>query len=61
MARDGDRFRATIPGAALDATYPLQYAFVIRTIGGGVARARRYPGVDPDLCSQPYLVARSAR
>jgi hypothetical protein len=61
MQRAGERFRATIPGHEVDGTYPLQYAFIVRHVRGGTAGALRFPGVDPHLASQPYLVARSAR
>jgi hypothetical protein len=47
------RFSASIPGGGLDGRHPLAYAFVLET---GDGRARRSPGLEPDLTSTPYLV-----
>jgi hypothetical protein len=56
MTPGGDRFTASIPGAYADGVYPIQYAFVVRD----GERARRYPGLGPELSDQPYVVVRPA-
>jgi hypothetical protein len=58
MARDRDRFVATIPGSDSDCPYALQYFFVLRDAGGD---AWLYPGLDADLSNQPYFVIRQKR
>jgi hypothetical protein len=51
----GDQWRATIPAAYTDSAYPLQYYFEFKS---GPETAWLYPGLGPDLTSQPYFVVR---
>ena len=55
MAREADRFVATISGGYSDSPYALQYHFVIRDVRGG---AWLYPGLGAELSDRPYHVVR---
>jgi hypothetical protein len=55
MERHGTRFVGTISADVSDSPYPLQYHFVLHGPGG---EAWGYPGLGPDLSSQPYFVIR---
>jgi hypothetical protein len=55
MAGEGERYRATIPGAYTDSPYPLQYYFVLRDAHG---HAWLNPGFTADLSNQPYFLVR---
>ena len=55
MAAEGNRFRAIIPAAYTDSSYPLQYYFELRHQTGA---ASLYPGFASDLSNQPYFVVR---
>ena len=55
MAREADRFVATIPGGYSDSPYALQYHFVIKDVRGG---ARLHPGLGAELSDRPYHVVR---
>jgi hypothetical protein len=55
MARDADRFVATISGGYSDSPYALQYHFVVRDVRGG---ARLHPGLGAALSDVPYHVVR---
>jgi len=55
MAAEGNRFRAIIPAAYTDSSYPLQYYFELRPKSGA---ASLYPGFASDLSNQPYFVVR---
>jgi hypothetical protein len=57
MLADGGRYRATIPGDYTDSPYPLQYYFELRDAHG---RAWLHPGLEADLCNQPYILVRQA-
>jgi hypothetical protein len=57
MTADGDRFRATIPGAYTDSKYPLVYFFEVRR---GPLQAWLVPGLDTTLANRPYYVVRQA-
>jgi hypothetical protein len=49
--------QATIEAAYADSPYPLQYRFVVRS----ASTAWTVPGLDDDLCGQPYFVVRQVR
>ena len=53
-ARD-NRYRAVIPADYTQSPYPLAYFFELHD---GPNVAWLYPGFEPDLCNQPYFVAR---
>jgi hypothetical protein len=55
MAREADRFVATIPGEYSDSPYALQYHFVVKDDRGG---ARLHPGLGAELSDRPYHVVR---
>ena len=55
MAREADRFVATIPGGYSDSPYALQYHFVIKDGRGG---AWLHPGLGAELSDRPYYVVR---
>jgi hypothetical protein len=57
MERFADgRYRATIPATYTDSVYPLQYYFEVKR----TYQAFLYPGLGPELTSQPYIVVRPA-
>src|SRR5439155_8746342 len=55
MAREANRFVATISGGYSDSPYALQYHFVIRDVRGG---ARLHPGLGAELSDRPYHMVR---
>ncbi|HEY1271169.1 MAG TPA: hypothetical protein VGF08_04265, partial [Terriglobales bacterium] len=57
MQESGGTWRAAIPAAYTDSVYPLQYYFEFRS---APETAWLYPGLGPDLASQPYFVVRRA-
>lgn len=57
MTPRGDRYRAAIPADYTHSPYPLQYYF---ELSEGSDSAWLYPGFDPTLSNQPYLVVRQA-
>ncbi len=58
MAREADRFVASIPGAYSDSPYALQYHFVL---ADGEGRAWLHPGLGAELSDRPYHVVRQER
>jgi hypothetical protein len=56
MARQDNRYRATIPADYTQSPYPLQYYFELRESPG---RAWLYPGFNAELSNQPYFVVRA--
>jgi len=48
-------YRTSIPAAYVDSDYPLQYYFEVKQKSG---KASFYPGLGPDLTTQPYFVLR---
>ncbi|HEY3456481.1 MAG TPA: hypothetical protein VGK64_18020, partial [Bryobacteraceae bacterium] len=48
-------YRASIPATYSDSDYPLQYYFEVKQKSG---KASFYPGLGPDLTTQPYFVLR---
>jgi hypothetical protein len=58
MERAEGGFEASVPANVLDGSFPIAYAFVVRT---RIGRAWRYPGLGNDLASQPYFVVRPDR
>ena len=50
MARDGERFRASVPGWYTDSPYPLQYYFAV------IDAATLYPGLGSTRMALPYFV-----
>jgi hypothetical protein len=57
MEPHDNRYRATIPAAYTDSSYPLQYYFELKE---GPEKAWLYPGFAADLANQPYFVVRRA-
>jgi len=55
MAREADRWQATIAGDYTKSPYPMQYYFELRDSQSG---AWLFPGFEPNLCNQPYFVVR---
>ena len=55
MRSDGAKARATIPPSYTDSAFPIQYYFEVRRNG----RAWLYPGLGPELTTQPYFVVRA--
>jgi hypothetical protein len=55
MAREDDRFLATVPASYTDTVYPLVYYFVVND---GSGNAGLWPGLDETLSNQPYYVVR---
>jgi hypothetical protein len=55
MQRDDRRYQAVIPGEYTKSPYPLMYFF---ELGNDDGDAWLYPGLNPDLSNQPYLVVR---
>jgi hypothetical protein len=53
----GSAYRATIPSEYTKSEYAIQYFFEIES---GPGRATSYPGLGPDLTSQPYYVVEQA-
>lgn len=54
-ARGG--FEAVVPAGYVDSEYPLLYYFEVAADAG---HPQLYPGLEDNLCNQPYFVARSA-
>lgn len=57
MAREGEQYRAVIPGEYTGSPYPLQYYFTLHQKAG----AWIYPGFNAHLCGRPYFVVRQVR
>jgi len=55
MEAHGDDYRAAIPAAYTDTTYPLEYYFELKA---GPENAWLHPGFAPNLANQPYFVVR---
>jgi hypothetical protein len=51
MTREGDDVRAAIAGSYTNSPYPLQYYFVLETVGQAVM----HPGFNATLSNQPYF------
>jgi hypothetical protein len=57
MARQTDRWQATIAGDYTKSPYPVQYYFELRDSHN---RTWLFPGLEPSLCNQPYFVVRQS-
>lgn len=55
MQPSGNRFTSAIPAAYTNSNYPLQYYFELRR---SAASAWLFPGLGPNLRTQPYFVVR---
>ncbi|MEO8368287.1 MAG: hypothetical protein ABI806_03740 [Candidatus Solibacter sp.] len=55
MQAQGNSYRAAIPGAYLDASYPLQYYFEVRQAPDSAAL---FPGFGAEVTGLPYFVVR---
>jgi hypothetical protein len=55
MQGQGNRYRAVIPSAYTNSSYPIQYYFELKE---GPETAWLYPGFAADLANQPYFVVR---
>jgi hypothetical protein len=55
MARQTDRWQASITGEYTKSPYPVQYYFELRDSHN---RTWLFPGFEPNLCNQPYFVVR---
>jgi hypothetical protein len=55
MERKDFAYSSDIPVDYTSTSYPIQYYFEVKTIGGSI---HLYPGFQKDLTSQPYFVVR---
>ncbi len=55
MKANGQRWAATIPGEYTRSPFPLQYFF---RFSDGDGNCWMHPGLDANLCNQPYYVIR---
>jgi hypothetical protein len=55
MRGQDERWAAVVPASYTQSPYPLQYFFELRD---GPGRSWFYPGLEADLCNQPYFVVR---
>lgn len=55
MQPSGNRFTSAVPAAYTNSNYPLQYYFELRRSADS---AWLFPGLGPNLRSQPYFVVR---
>jgi hypothetical protein len=58
IQKHGGEFAGTIPAKYTDSQYPLQYYFELKQ---GQEKAWLYPGLNPQLTSQPYFLVRAAK